>query len=104
MRLADFEWQIKNGQKHIRTEYVGRQIVLDFGKYHLSIIDDGYGRDDHLLEIGLFKAKDGVGLDMVELPGITNEGDTVRGYLTESEVNAIIVKLYTITGKEPTQV
>lgn len=104
MQLADFEWQTKHQSRHDPTEYAGRQIVLDFGKYHLSIIDDGYGRDDHLLEIGLFEAADGVGLNMVELPGITNDGDTVRGYLTEAEVDAIIKKLYSITLTEPTQV
>ena len=57
-----------------------------------------------MLEIGLFSASDGVASGMTELPGITNEDDTVRGYLTEAEVDAIIMKLYTITGTEPTQV
>lgn len=104
MQLSDFQWQTKPRSRHDPTENAGRQIVLDFGKYHLSIIDDGYGREDHLLEIGLFAAKDGVGLNMVALPGITDEGDTVRGYLTEADVDAIIKKLYSITLVEPTQV
>lgn len=103
MKLADFKWMTKH-EGLDRTEYAGRQIVLDFGKYHLSIIDDGYGRDDNLLEIGAFDAKDGVALGMVELPGITADGDTVRGYLTEADVDAIIKKLITITGTEPIQV
>ena len=102
MRLADFKWMTKH--KSIVTENAAGQIVLDFGKYHLSIIDDGYGQDNNLLEIGAFNAKDGVALDMVELPGITAEGDTVQGHLTEADVDAIIKKLITITGITPRQV
>ena len=82
----------------------GSQAVLDFGKYHLSIINDGYGSADGLYEIGVFNACDGVARDMTELPGITAEGDSVKGNLTEANINAIIVKLYTITGTQPRQV
>ena len=103
MRLADFKWMSNRGGRD-RTEYVGGQIVLDFGKYHLSIIDDGYGREDNLFEIGAFEAKDGVALSMTELPGITAEGDTVQGHLTEADVDAIIKKMYFLTGKNPRQI
>jgi hypothetical protein len=103
MKLADFKWMSKRDGRD-RTENCGRQIVLDFGKYHLSIIDDGYGSDQNLLEIGAFDASDGVATGMIELPGITEDGDSVRGYLTETDVDIIITKLTTITGKEPTQV
>jgi hypothetical protein len=82
----------------------GQQAVLDFGDYHLSIINDGYGSEQGLYEIGLFKAADGVAFDMVELPGITAEGDTVKGNLTEADVSAIIKKMYLLTGKTPRQV
>lgn len=104
MQLSDFQWQTKPRSRHDPTENAGRQIVLDFGRYHLSIIDDGYGRDEHLLEIGLFAAKDGVATDMTSLPGITSEDDTVRGYLTEEDVNCIIKKLHAITSIEPIQI
>jgi len=104
MKLADFKWMTKRQHKSIVTENVGGQIVLDFGKYHLSIIDDGYGSDRNLLEIGAFSACDGVASDMIELPGITEEGDTIKGFLTEADVDAIIYKLYTITGTEATQI
>jgi hypothetical protein len=104
MKLSNFKWMTKRMGRSDRTENAGAQIALDFGKYHLSIIDDGYGREDHLLEIGLFEAKDGVGLGMVELPGITAEGDTVRGHLTETDVDCIIKKLFAITGVEPKQI
>jgi len=40
----------------------------------------------------------------VNLPGITEDGDTVKGYLTEADINAIIKKMYLITGKSPRQV
>ena len=84
----------------------GVQAVLDFGKYHLSIIksDFSYGGSQGKYEIGVFSANDGVASDMVELPGITNEGDSVKGWLTNSDVDAIIKKMYTITGKEPVQI
>jgi hypothetical protein len=104
MQLKDFKWMTKRMSRHDPTENAGAQIVLDFGKYHLSVIDDGYGREDHLLEIGLFEAEDGVALGMTELPGITAEGDSVRGYLTEEDVDCIIKKLHAITGVEPTQI
>ena len=103
MKLADFKWMSKHDGRD-RTENVGGQIVLDFGEYHLSIIDDGYGREDNLLEIGAFDASDGVATGMTELPGITEKGDSVRGYLTEADVDAIIKKLITITGTTPRQV
>jgi len=102
MKLAYFKWMTKHDGRD-RTENCGRQIVLDFGKYHLSIIDDGYGSDQNLLEIGAFDASDGVALGMTELPGITAKGDTVQGYLTEADVDAIITKLITITGITPRQ-
>ena len=103
MKLTDFKWMTKQHQKSFATE-AGGQIVLDFGKYHLSIIDDGYGSDRGLYEIAAFDACDGVARGMTELPGITAEGDSVKGYLTEADVDAIIKKMFSITGKEPTQV
>jgi hypothetical protein len=103
MKLADFKWMTKQQHKRLVTE-AGGQIVLDFSKYHLSIIDDGYGSDKGLYEIAAFDACDGVARSMTELPGITAEGDTVQGHLTEVDIDAIILKLYTITGTEPRQV
>ena len=84
----------------------GVQAVLDFGKYHLSIIksDFSYGGSQGKYEIGVFTANDGVANSMTELPGITAENDSVKGFLTEADVDAIIKKMYTITGKEPVQI
>jgi len=103
MKLADFKWMTKQQHKNRVTE-AGGQIVLDFGRYHLSIIDDGYGSDRGLYEIAAFDACDGVATNMTELPGITAEGDSVKGFLTESDVDVIIKKMTTITGTEPRQV
>jgi hypothetical protein len=42
---------------------------------------------------------------MVELPGITAKADTVRGFLRDYEVEAIMLKMSAITGvTQPTQV
>jgi hypothetical protein len=97
MKLVDFKWMTK--RSYDPTGHAGRQIVLAFGEYELSIIDDGYGRDRGLLEIGTLKNG-----SMTALPGITDETDTVKGYLTEADVDAIIIKMYTISGKQPEQI
>lgn len=99
MQLKDFEFISKR-----ETGISGKQIVLDFGQYHLSVIDDGYGRDQGLFEIAIFNAKDGVGSDFVRLPGISNPDDDVLGNLSEADVSAIIKKMYSITGTKPTQI
>ena len=99
MKLKDFQL--------LETEVPkGVQAVLDFGKYHLSVIksDFSYGGSQGKYEIGVFSANDGVASDMVELPGVTNSGDTVKGWLTEDEVDAIISKMYFLTGKQPRQI
>jgi len=99
MKLADFQFMPKG-----TTGILGNQVILDFGKYHLSVIDDGYGSWDGLYEIAVFNADGGVASNFVRLPGITADDDDVLGHLTESAVDAIIMKLYTITGVNPVQV
>ena len=80
----------------------GIQLVLDFKKYELSIVqhDGSYGGTKGLFEI-MVSDKSGHG---VELPGITAEGDTVKGFLTLEEVSGICKKLSTITGNDPVKV
>jgi|TARA_B110000967_G_C18581149_1_gene409761 hypothetical protein len=58
-----------------------------------------YGHEKDLYEIAVFD-----GDDQVELPGITSPGDTVKGFLTEADIDAILIKMYTITGNEGNQV
>ena len=40
----------------------------------------------------------------VELPGITAEGDTVKGFLTLEDVSGICKKMTVITGNDPVKV
>ena len=95
MKLADFkmmETQSPNGV----------QVLLSFGdKYDLSIVQNelSYGNKQGLYEIAVFKD-----MDQVELPGITEPGDTVKGFLTEKDVDSIIKKLYTVTMEMPVQI
>lgn len=81
-----------------RPEYKssGEQILLDFDKYHLSIVNDGYGAERGLYEIGVFTSEG----NLCELPGITAPDDTVAGFLTESAVDGIIRKMQFLTGVE----
>ena len=95
MQLKDFEMMptdIPNGV----------QAILKFGDaYELSIVksDFSYGGKQGLYEIGVFK--NGA---MTEMPGITVENDTVRGYLTEEDIDAIIKKMMFACGEKPTQI
>ena len=94
MKLKDF--------KMLETELPkGVQAILDFGEYELSIVqnESSYGNKQGLYEIAVFKDN-----GQVELPGITAEGDTVKGYLTEEDVNMILKKMYLFTGNIPQQV
>ena len=79
----------------------GVQAVIQFGNYELSVIKNevSYGNKQGLFEIAVFK--DG---EQKEMLGITNEGDTVKGWLTESDVDAIITKMYFLTGTTPRQI
>ena len=79
----------------------GVQAILDFGKYELSIVknESSYGNKQGLYEIAVFKNG-----EQCELPGVTEPGDTVKGFLTESDVDVILKKMYLITGQEPQQI
>ena len=79
----------------------GYQAVLSFGEYELSIIsgDGAYGSTNAPYEIGVFKHG-----KMVQMPGITESDDTVKGWLTKSAVDAIISKMYFLTGTTPRQI
>ena len=79
----------------------GTQVLLDFGDYDLSIVSNAtsYGGDKGLYEIAPFKNG-----QMVNMPGITEEHDTVKGWLTEADVDTIIKKMYFFTGVSPRQI
>tara|TARA_B100000900_G_scaffold285945_1_gene245073 strand:+ start:1703 stop:1996 length:294 start_codon:yes stop_codon:yes gene_type:complete len=78
----------------------GIQALVPFGDYELSIVqnDTSYGGKNGLYEIGVFKIEDGEANSMIELPGITEPGDTVKGFLTEDGVMAIMKKMHFIAG------
>jgi hypothetical protein len=94
MKLKDFQLLETDVPK-------GVQALLQFDNYELSIINNeaSYGNKQGLYEIAVFK--DG---EQCELPGVTNPGDTVKGWLTTSDVDAIISKMYFLTGTEPRQI
>jgi len=79
----------------------GIQLVLDFKNYELSVVqhDGSYGGTKGLFEIMVSDSTGGV-----ELPGITEPGDTVKGFLTLEEVSIICKKLTSITGYDPVKV
>ena len=94
MKLKDFQLLETDVPK-------GVQAVLDFGKYELSIVRNvfSYGGKQGLYEIAVFEDA-----RQIELPGVTNEGDIVKGWLTEADVDVILKKMYLITGTIPRQV
>ena len=75
----------------IRPE--GIKALVKFKDYELSIIKNeaSYGNAQGLYEIAVFKGK-----NMIEMPGITEEGDTVKGFLSENDVEGIIEKMEAI--------
>ena len=75
----------------------GVSATVTYGEYELSVVKHGssYGGKKGLYEIGVFK-----GDDMVEMPGITEEGDTVKGFLTEEEVTGIMKKMIAVGGPQ----
>jgi hypothetical protein len=72
------------------------QALADFGPYQLSVVKHcgSYGGRKGLYEIGVFDKLAG----MVSLPGITEDGDSVKGFLTEDDVSCIMKKLAMIEG------
>lgn len=78
-----------------------QQCVLNFGDYELSIItgEGAYATQHAPYEIAVIKNG-----DFINMPGITDDDDTVKGYLTEQNVSAIIKKMYFLTGVSPEQV
>ena len=78
----------------------GIQAILKFGDHELSIVksDFSYGGKQGLYEIAVFKDS-----TQIEMPGITQEGDTVKGFLNESDVDVIIKKMHIATGSSPSQ-
>jgi hypothetical protein len=88
--------------KMVKTKFPnGVQALVQFGPhYELSIVknDISYGGKMGLYEVGVFLDD-----EMIALPTITETGDTVKGYLTEENVDSIIKSMTDLTKREPTQ-
>tara|TARA_B100001287_G_scaffold186712_1_gene157582 strand:- start:601 stop:891 length:291 start_codon:yes stop_codon:yes gene_type:complete len=76
----------------------GIQALIKFADYELSIVKNevSYGSKMGLYEIAVFK-----GDGQVNLPGITEDNDTVKGFLNEGDVMGIIKKMHLISGADP---
>ena len=75
----------------------GVSASVTYGDYELSVVkhSGSYGGTGGLYEIAVFK-----GNDMVEMPGITQEGDTVKGWLSEEAVTGIMKKMVAVGGPQ----
>jgi len=72
----------------------GIQALVKFGEYELSIVQNDMSYGGPLLyEIAVFDKND----TLIEMPGITEEGDTVKGWLNETNVELIMKKMYSLT-------
>ena len=100
MELGGTEMKFEDIKFTETTMPKGIQALIAFGEYELSIIcnEGSYGGKNGgtLYEIGVFK-----GDKMVELPGITEPNDTVKGWLNEEKVMATIKKMHLISGADP---
>ena len=81
----------------------GVSAKINFGHLNLSVVkhSGSYGNQKGLYEIGVF---DDTNDNMIEVAGITAEGDTVKGFLSEQDVEDIIKKLQIKTGTNPVMI
>ncbi len=97
---------MRNFLKRFPKQYLdiqeGYQWLLQFGdQYRLSIINHKGSRGyPNLYEIGVFSDCD----TMTSLPGVTDTDDQVKGNLTPNQIDAIIIKMISVTGKMPVSV
>lgn len=91
MRFSDLRFKKTSFPK-------GIQAKVAYGDYELSIVRNtaSYGNSQGLYEIGVYK--NGC---FAELPGITNKGDNVKGFLSETDVTGIMLKLHSISAEKP---
>jgi hypothetical protein len=72
-----------------------KQKIVRFGPdYKLSIVDEVNHTDK--FELAVFYKE-----NMVSLPGITDNGDTVTRFRTVADIQLIMKKMYSITGEMP---
>ena len=90
--------KFENNKNKETTMPQGIQALVKFKDYELSIVknDVSYGGKNGLYEIMVTKND-----NQIELPGITEQGDSVKGFLNESEVEGIIKKMHLMSGADP---
>ena len=72
-----------------------KQKIFRFGPdYKLSIVDEVNHTDK--FELAVFYKE-----NMVSMPGITDNGDTVTRFRTVADIQLIMKKMYSITGEMP---
>jgi len=72
-----------------------KQKIVNFGPdYKLSIVDEINHTDK--FELAVFYKE-----NMVSMPGITDNGDTVTRFRTVADIQLIMKKMYSITGEMP---
>ena len=72
-----------------------KQKIVNFGPdYKLSIVDEINHTDK--FELAVFYKE-----NMVSMPGITDNGDTVTRFRTVADIQLIMKKMYSITGEVP---
>ena len=76
------------------TQLPNQKIVRFGPDYKLSIVDEVNHKDK--FELAVFYKE-----NMVEMPGITDPGNTVTRFKTASDVQMIMKKMYTITREVP---
>ena len=94
VKLKDLVWK----QNPLRP--TGKLIELQFNAdFMMSIIDDGYGKEQGLYELATWHKG-----EMREVYHVTNKGDTVAGFLTEAELEHRIDLLAHYTRTVPVQI
>ena len=76
------------------TQLPNQKIVRFGTDYKLSIVDEVNQKDKFELAV-FYKER------MVEMPGITDNGDTVTRFRTVADIQLIMKKMYSITGEMP---
>jgi len=72
-----------------------KQKIVRFGPdYKLSIVDEVNHTDK--FELAVFYKE-----NMVSMPGITDNGDTVTRFRTVADIQLVMKKMYSITGEMP---
>ena len=102
MTLSDvlFQKNTKNhdsNHRHITNNVNDFHALIDFGTFILSIVQqyNPYGDESGLFEIGCFNKDPDTGYadKMISIPGVTDDGDTIKGWLSFAYVDKLLRQL-----------